>query len=123
MSLNIFAYLIYLFSSMGLTYWVGKALFKYGRPFLVEIYHGNQKLADAVNQLLLVGFYLLNIGYVALSMKMGMNIQNFEQMLEELSFKIGLIVIVLAGIHFMNLSALFRLSRKNRTDEEKLVLS
>ena len=123
MSLNIFAYLIYLFSSMGLTYWVGKALFLYFCPFLVEIYHGNQKLADAVNQLLLVGFYLLNIGYVALSMKMGMNIQNFEQMLEELSFKIGLIVIVLAGIHFMNLFALFRLSRKNRTDEEKLVLS
>jgi hypothetical protein len=55
-------YLSYLAISIGLTIWVARTLHKNGRVFLVEAFHGNEELADSVNHLLVVGFYLINGG-------------------------------------------------------------
>lgn len=116
MTLTVYTYLIYLLVSLMFTHWVGRSLFKNGRAFLIDILHGNETLADSINQLLLVGFYLVNVGYISLTMYIGMDIRTFEHMIEKLSYKLGLILIVLAGIHFMNLIVLFRM-RRNRTHE------
>ena len=61
--LTIAAYVVYLVLSIGITIWVAKTLFKNGKVFLHDIFHGNQALAESVNNLLLVGFYLVNVGY------------------------------------------------------------
>ena len=64
-------YLSYLTISIALTVWVARTLHKNGRIFLVDSFLGNEKLADSVNHLLVVGFYLINIGYVTLALKYG----------------------------------------------------
>lgn len=112
MTLTLITYLIYLLSSILLTIWVGRTLFRNGYAFLIDIFQGNKKLADSVNRLLLVGFYLVNIGYTSLTMYVGMDIVNFEHMVEKLSYKIGIIMIVLAAMHFLNLIVLYRMRRK-----------
>lgn len=71
MTTIVWTYLAYLFISVALTVWVAKTLHKNGPIFLVDSFHGNEALADSVNHLLVVGFYLINIGYVALALKHG----------------------------------------------------
>jgi hypothetical protein len=99
----VFTYGIYLAISIGLTIWVARTLFKNGRIFLVDVFHGNEPLADSVNHLLVVGFYLINLGYVSLQMKIEDPILNPEQGMEALATKVGLVLLVLGAMHFMNL--------------------
>ena len=54
--------------SIGLTIWVARTLHRSGRIFLVDAFHGNAELADSVNHLLVVGLYLINVGYIALAL-------------------------------------------------------
>ena len=68
MNPKVAAYLVYLAISLGLTLWVGRTLFRNGRVFLVDIFKGNTELADSVNHLLVVGFYLINFGYICLNL-------------------------------------------------------
>lgn len=96
-------YAIYLAISIALTVWVARTLFKNGRVFLVDVFHGNEPLADSVNHLLVVGFYLINFGYVSLQMKIDQDILNPRTSMEALATKIGLVLLVLGGMHFMNL--------------------
>ena len=63
MNYIIITYSFYLAITIALTVWVARTLFKNGKVFLIDIFHGNKELADSVNNLLLVGFYLINIGY------------------------------------------------------------
>src|SRR5262249_20176564 len=65
----VWTYLSYLSISIVLTVWVARTLHRNGRIFLVDAFGGNEPLADSVNHLLVVGFYLVNIGYVALALK------------------------------------------------------
>jgi len=110
--LTIAAYVVYLVLSIGITIWVAKTLFKNGKIFLYDIFHGNQALAESVNNLLLVGFYLVNVGYAVYVLKVTDSITNAQQLLEILSVKVGFIILLLGGMHFFNLFVFFRLRRK-----------
>ena len=112
MTIVLSTYLIYLALSIGLTIWVGRTLHKNGRVFLVDVFHGNDALADSVNHLLVVGFYLINFGYVSLALKLGYAIDNAEQSIEALSVKIGMVLLVLGGMHFFNLYIFSRMRRR-----------
>src|SRR6476646_6435743 len=68
---TIWAYITYMVASVGLTVWVAHTLHKNGRIFLVDSFLGNEALADSVNRLLVVGFYLINVGFVTLALKYG----------------------------------------------------
>ena len=96
-------YAIYLIISFGLTIWVARTLYRNGKAFLLEAFHGNEDLADSVNHLLVVGFYLINIGYVALALKYGNKPSDLRSAIEILSTKVGLVCVVLGLMHFMNL--------------------
>jgi len=98
--------------SVTLTMWVARTLHKNGRIFLVDAFHGNEALADSVNHLLVVGFYLINIGYVTLALKSGHKPDDLETAIELLSTKIGLVLLVLGGMHFMNMIVFSRLRRR-----------
>ena len=100
----VLAYLIYLLISVGLTVVVGRALSRSGREFLLEVFGGNAGLAEAVNRLLVVGFYLLNLGFVTLTMQTSGNIDGARQGLQLLSVKIGEVLLVLGALHFANLA-------------------
>ena len=96
-------YLSYLAISISLTVWVAQTLHKNGRVFLIDVFQGNESLADSVNHLLVVGFYLINLGYVSLSLKLGYDIESASEGIEALSWKVGLVLLVLGGMHFFNL--------------------
>ena len=112
MSPQVAAYAIYLVISVGLTVWVAQTLFKNGRIFLVEVFHGNEPLADSVNHLLVVGFYLINLGFVCLALQSDSVMHNAREVFEALSTKIGFILLVLGGMHFMNLFVFSRMRRR-----------
>jgi hypothetical protein len=96
-------YLGYLAISISLTIWVAQTLHKNGRVFLVDVFQGNESLADSVNHLLVVGFYLINFGYVSLALKLGYTVESASEAIEALSWKVGLVLLVLGGMHFFNL--------------------
>ena len=112
MTIGISTYLVYLAISIALTIWVARTLHKNGRVFLVDVFHGNEALADSVNHLLVVGFYLINFGYVSMALKLGYIVVNAEQAIEALSVKIGMVLIVLGGMHFFNLFIFSRMRRR-----------
>lgn len=109
MNYYLLTYGIYLTISIALTIWVASVLFKNGRIFLVDIFHGNAALADSVNKLLVVGFYLINIGYMSLALKTYGEIVNMQLVVEVLSYKIGCIILILGAMHFLNLIIFFKL--------------
>ena len=78
-------YFVYLIISICLTIWVARTLHKNGRVFLVDSFLGNKQLADSVNHLLVVGFYLINIGYVTLALKYGAAAASAQEAMETLS--------------------------------------
>jgi len=112
MDILVTAYLLYLVLSVCLTIWVAQTLFKNGRVFLVDVFHGNESLADSVNHLLVVGFYLINLGYVSLALKLGYEVASMREAIEALSWKIGLVLLVLGGMHFFNLLIFSRMRRR-----------
>jgi len=114
MTIPISTYLIYLAISIALTIWVGRTLHKNGRVFLIDVFHGNDALADSVNHLLVVGFYLINFGYVSLALKLGYTIETAEQSIEALSFKVGMVLLVLGGMHLFNLFVFSRMRRRSK---------
>lgn len=116
MNYFILTYVVYLLVSIALTVWVAKVLFKNGRIFLVDIFHGNNELADSVNKLLVVGFYLVNIGYMSLALKETGNIPSAQVVVEVLSYKVGWIILILGGMHFMNLIVFFKLRNRAKRD-------
>lgn len=108
----IITYLTYLAISIALTVWVARTLHKNGRIFLVDSFHGNESLADSVNHLLVVGFYLINIGYVTLALKYGGIVATAQDFLEALSTKVGLVLVVLGLMHFFNLLVFSKMRKR-----------
>jgi hypothetical protein len=102
----------YLAVSIPLTIWVAKTLHKNGRVFLVDSFHGNEALADSVNHLLVVGFYLLNLGFVCLYIKNGMTPTDTAGAIEETSVKVGTVMVVLGVVHLFNLYVFNRIRKR-----------
>src|SRR5881296_862420 len=112
MNVVVASYVSYLGISIALTVWVARTLHKNGRIFLVDVFHGNEPLADSVNHLLVVGFYLINLGFVSLTLKLGYEIPSAKEAIEALSVKVGTVLLVLGGMHFFNLLIFSRMRRR-----------
>ena len=101
-------YISYLIITIAMTIWVARTLSKNGLVFLVDSLHGNEKLADSVNHLLVVGFYLLNIGYILLALKTQRNILSLRDAIEFLSRQVGTVLLVIGVLHFFNVFVISR---------------
>src|SRR5258707_1292084 len=112
MVFTVSGYLLYLTLSVSLTVWVARTLFKNGRVFLVDAFLGNEALADSVNHLLVVGFYLINVGYISLALKYGDKPASAAQTIEYLSTKVGVVLLVLGVMHFFNLFVFSRMRKR-----------
>lgn len=117
MNTVVITYLTYLGISIALTIWVAQTLHKNGRVFLVDVFQGNEGLADSVNHLLVVGFYLINLGYVSLALKVSETLESAQQGIEALSWKVGLVLVVLGGMHFFNLYVFSRIRRRGNENK------
>jgi len=114
MNATVITYFIYLTISVILTVWVARTLHKNGRGFLVEVFHGDESLADSVNHLLVVGFYLINLGFISFALKIGYDIENARESIEALSVKIGMVMLVLGIMHLFNLFVFSRVHRRSQ---------
>lgn len=114
----VITYSLYLAISIVLTVWVARTLSKNGRIFLVDSFGGNEPLADSVNHLLVVGFYLINIGYVTLALRYGTHPTDAAEVMEYLSTKVGLVLVVLGAMHFFNVYVIGRFRHRARVREQ-----
>lgn len=108
-------YIAYLLLSAGLTAWVARVLFRNGQVFLDDAL-GNERLARSVNHLLVVGFYLLNLGYAAVAIRVSGTVATATDAVQTLSVKIGLVLLVLGVVHMGNLYVLSRFRRRRLLD-------
>jgi len=102
MDLRLVDYLIYLAASAMVTVYVGRTLYRRGRAFLVSVFK-EEGLADSVNHLLVVGFYLVNFGAVALLINSGGAPGSVADMVQETATRLGVALLVLGAMHFFNL--------------------
>lgn len=108
------SYLTYLAISIAVTVWVAHTLHRSGRVFLVEAFHGNEALADSVNHLLVVGFYLINVGFVTSVLRTGSDLLTLRSAVELVSEKLGVVLLVLGVMHFFNLYMFSQIRRRGR---------
>ncbi|MBD0839265.1 hypothetical protein [Streptomyces sp. TRM68416] len=119
MDRTVIAYVIYLVVSMALTIWVARTLSRNGRIFLSDVLRGNEQLAEAVNHLLVVGFYLVNLGFVALYLSDDETITDTRGIFEALSTKLGVVLLVLGVMHLGNVYVLNRIRRRGVMEREQ----
>ena len=112
MTLKTITYLLYLVIAVPLTVYVAETLYRNGKVFLHDVFDGNDQLADAVNKLLVVGFYLVNLGLVALFMQTDTAVTDGEDVLEVLTMRVGIVAIVLGVIHLGNVWVFNRIRRR-----------
>ncbi len=112
-------YILYLVVSVALTIWGGRTLFVNGRVFLIDVFAGNEPLADSVNQLLVVGFYLVNLGFVSLALKLGYDVTTVQHSIEALSRKLGFVLLVLGGMHLFNVYLFTKIQKRPEPELEK----
>lgn len=110
-------YSLYIAISLAMTVWVARTLHRNGRLFLIDAFRGNEPLADAVNHLLVVGFYLVNIGYILLALKTTDPLMTPRQIIETESWKIGVVVMILGIMHMGNIVVLALLRIGGRRDQ------
>ncbi|AYN05294.1 hypothetical protein [Flavobacterium sp. 140616W15] len=117
-------YAIYLPIALFLTYYVSKTLFVNGKIYMLDIFRGREEIADATNKLFETGFYLLNLGFALMILRISEDISNYQILIEALSYKIGSFSIYLGLMLFLNLYFFFRGKRKAREaqQEDRLVL-
>ena len=106
------AYALYLFISLAITVWVAHTLSRNGEVFLIQCFGHNAVLARSTNHLLVVGFYLVNIGFITLTLSLGDEPTTVPETIRFLSSKVGLAVMVLGGMHFFNMTAIARYGKK-----------
>jgi hypothetical protein len=104
-------YLTYATVSIGLIVWLARTLFAHGAVFLEGVFEDNPPMAEAVNRLLVIGFYMLNLGYAALLLRTNAALDAVSAV-EVLVNKLGILLVSLALLHFTNLWVFNRIRRQ-----------
>jgi hypothetical protein len=118
-TMTVTAYAIYLPVVIFLTLFVAKTLFKNGKVFMLDIFRGREEIAFATNKLFEVGFYLMNIGFALLILKMSYTPYTVQSTIEVLSYKIGGFAIYLGIMLFLNLYLFFRGKSKSKENMQR----
>lgn len=116
MDLTVATYLLYLLIAIPLTIWVATTLSRHGRAFLLDVLDGNTDLAQAVNKLLVVGFYLINLGFVTIYLRIDSQVLSVREMVEVLSVKVGFVMLVLGALHLLNVYVFNAIRRRSRLE-------
>lgn len=110
--MTILAYSLYLILAIGMTIWVAWTLSHNGKIYLIRCFGHDAELATSINHLLVVGFYLVNIGFIAIALSAAGEVKDTAGLFRFLGWYVGLAVLVLGGMHFFNMGAVTRHGRK-----------
>ncbi len=116
MNWTIAAYVVYLAVTVPITVWVATELYRNGKVFLADVFGGDDGLATAVNKLLVVGFYLLNLGFVMVYLRTGGDIADAVGLFRSVSLKVGVVMLILGVLHILNVWVFNRLRRRHRIE-------
>ena len=113
MNTTLIAYTVYISIATILTIYVGHTLHKRGRIFILESFNNDVPMTDSVNHLLLVGFYLVNLGCVCLFLQIGTPPNNAVEGFEYICTKEGVVLLTLGGMHFFNMYNIAKMRKKH----------
>jgi hypothetical protein len=116
----VFAYTLYLLIAIALTVLVARTLSRHGRPFLAEVFADNAALAESINQLLVVGFYLVSLGFVALWLTTTAPVTTVADVFQVLSVKLGTVALVLGTLHLINVLVFNAIRRRHLAGQDPL---
>ena len=111
MNLNLLSYLLFFPAMVGIAVYVAQVCHRNGRLWMLRIFDNEARFVDAVNNILLVGCYVVNIGYIAIVLSLWEPVTTVPQMLGVLSQRIALILFTLAVLHYQNIAVLLIWSR------------
>ena len=112
MTTAVYIYIAYTIISIAMTIWVARALHRNGHVFLLEAFKGREEMADSVNHLLVVGFYLINFGFILLYLRFGNKPETVVEGVEYIATKLGVVLLVLGAMHFFNIFNFDRMRKK-----------
>jgi hypothetical protein len=91
---------------------VGKLFHQNGRIFILRLFGGNESLTDTTNNILLIAYYLFNIGYSVLQLSFWEPVSGFDTFISSVCSRTGLLVLILAVTHYFNMLAIYVLSKR-----------
>ena len=107
-----YTYGFYIAVTIAMTVWVAQTPYQPGKVFLLQAFRQNEEMAGAVNHLLRVGFYLVNLGFVFLFVRFGQHPENVVEAIEYLTTKVGIVLMVLGAMHFFNMFNFDKMRKK-----------
>lgn len=113
MNYNILSYVIYGCITVYVIYYVGKLFHSNGRIFIMRLFNGNESLTDTTNNILLLAYYLFNIGYSVIQFSFWERVTNVSNLISSISMKTGVLVLILALTHYLNIFLIYFLSNRN----------
>ena len=118
---NPYAYCLYIVISICITVFVSRTLSKNGEIYLIDGFNGNDALAKSVNHMLVVGFYLLNLGFVLIRMQNNHRLDTIESVIVYLSSNVGLVLLVLGFAHFFNMFVIHKFRNGQLTNKHATI--
>tara|TARA_Y100000758_G_C15914985_1_gene372938 strand:- start:125 stop:502 length:378 start_codon:yes stop_codon:yes gene_type:complete len=112
MTTAVYIYIAYTIISIAMIIWVARTLHRNGRVFLLEAFKDREEMADSVNHLLVVGFYLINFGFILLFLRFGTKPETLVEGIEYIATKLGVVLLVLGAMHFFNIFNFDRMRKK-----------
>lgn len=115
MNYNILSYLIYGIITIYIIYRVGKMFHRNGRIFILRLFRNNAQTTDTTNNLLLIAYYLFNIGYAIIQFSFWERVSNISQFIAGIATKTGILILILAITHYFNIALIYFLSKKSNS--------
>ena len=112
MNLNIIGYVIYLLITTFIIINVGKICYQNGNIYVAQLIPEHEDLCQKTNQVLLIGYYLLNLGYCAMTLISWDKIISYSQLVEVISIKTATIICIIAMLHYFNIFILTKYIQK-----------
>jgi hypothetical protein len=111
MNYNVGAYIFFLVLIIFIIVYVGRYFYTNGRVFIVHLFNGNVALSDQVNKLLLIAYYLFNIGYAFIRLEHWPKITSLEMMTSSVASEVGVLIFILSVTHYFNMAVIYKLSK------------
>jgi hypothetical protein len=112
MNLNIIGYLIYLSLTSVIIIKVGKLCYDNGNIFVSQLIPNHEELCHQINKMLLMGYYLMNLGYCAMTIISWEKIQSINQLIEIIATKSAIIILTIGFMHYINIILLTKYIKK-----------
>ncbi len=117
--MNTLAVIIYLLITWFITVHVGLIFYRNGKSYILNLLHGDEKLTLFINRMLLIGYYLLNLGYVTMTLRFGRSLHSWAGVITSIGTRTGKIMVILGVIHFCNMAILLLISHYHQPANNK----